>query len=81
MRQNFSAYHAMYIALAECLALPLLTHDRKFAASPGHTADVHRFPDLTIRLGRHYPARTTTWSAWRITAGSCVAQITVWPSS
>ncbi len=28
-----------------------------------------------------YPSRTTTLSAWRITAGSCVAQITVWPSS
>lgn len=49
MRQNFSAYDAMYVALAESLALPLLTVDRKFAAAPGHTADVHHFPDLAIR--------------------------------
>ena len=27
-----------------------------------------------------YPSRAMTWSAWLITAGSCVAQITVWPS-
>jgi predicted nucleic acid-binding protein len=35
----------MYVALAESLALPLLTDDRKFAATPAHTADVHLFPD------------------------------------
>jgi predicted nucleic acid-binding protein len=45
MRQNFSAYDATYVALAEALALPLLTDDRKFAAAPGHTADVQHVPD------------------------------------
>jgi len=48
LRQNFSAYDAMYVALAESLALPLLTDDRKFAAAPGHTADVHHFPDRSL---------------------------------
>ena len=45
LRHNFSAYDAMYVTLSESLALPLLTDDRNFAATPGHTADVHHFPD------------------------------------
>ena len=38
MRHNFTAYDAMYIALAERLGLPLLTDDRKFNGAPGHHA-------------------------------------------
>ncbi len=39
LRSNFSAYDAAYIALAELLGAPLLTHDRKMAAG-GHKARV-----------------------------------------
>jgi predicted nucleic acid-binding protein len=45
MRHNLTAYDAMYIALAESLGLPLLTDDGKLAAVPGHTADVHQYPN------------------------------------
>lgn len=45
MRHNLTAYDAMYIALAESLSLPLLTDDGKLAAAPGHTADVHQYPN------------------------------------
>jgi predicted nucleic acid-binding protein len=33
LRNNFSAYDAMYVALAEVLDAPLLTHDRRLAAA------------------------------------------------
>jgi predicted nucleic acid-binding protein len=45
LRHNFSAYDAMYVALAEALALPLLTDDGKFGAAPGHNAQIHRYPN------------------------------------
>lgn len=45
MRHNFTAYDAMYVVLAEFLGLPLLTDDGKLAAAPGHSADIHRYPD------------------------------------
>src|SRR5271166_2566611 len=45
LRHNFTAYDAMYVALAERLAVPLLTDDEKFAATPGHRADICRYPD------------------------------------
>lgn len=44
LRNNLTAYDAMYIVLAEALGLPLLTDDAKLAAAPGHTADV-QYPD------------------------------------
>ena len=44
LRHNFSAYDAMYVALAERLALPLLTDDEKFAGTPGHHAQIQRYP-------------------------------------
>lgn len=40
LRDNFTAYDAFYVALAESLAMPLLTDDRKFARTPAHSADV-----------------------------------------
>jgi len=43
LRHNFTAYDAMYVALAERLALPLLTDDAKFAGSPGHDADIQNY--------------------------------------
>lgn len=45
LRHNLTAYDAMYIALAESLGIPLLTDDGKLAVAPGHTADVHEYPD------------------------------------
>jgi predicted nucleic acid-binding protein len=39
LRANFSAYDALFIALAEALRAPLVTHDRKLA-SRGHAAQV-----------------------------------------
>jgi len=45
MRNNFTAYDAMYIALAERLNLPLLTDDAKLTAL-GHRADIYCYPAL-----------------------------------
>ena len=40
LRANLSAYDAVYVALAEALAAPLLTLDRRIASAPGHRARV-----------------------------------------
>jgi predicted nucleic acid-binding protein len=40
LRHNFSAYDAVYVALAEALAAPLLTCDARLARSGGHGARV-----------------------------------------
>lgn len=40
LRENLSAYDALYVALAEALEAPLLTTDRRIARAPGHTAEV-----------------------------------------
>ena len=45
LRDNFTAYDAMYVALAERLALPLLTDDAKLAGAPGHHAQIQHYPD------------------------------------
>ena len=45
MRHNLSAYDATYVALAESLGFPLLDHDGKLAATPGHTAEIHQYPN------------------------------------
>jgi predicted nucleic acid-binding protein len=40
LRHNLSAYDAAYVALAEVLAIPLVTRDQRLAAAPGHRAKV-----------------------------------------
>lgn len=45
LRHNLTAHEAMYVALAEALDVHLLTDDRKFAATPGHNAEIHVYPD------------------------------------
>lgn len=45
LRNNFTAYDAFYIALAESLGAPLLTDDRKFATAPSHSAEIEVWPD------------------------------------
>lgn len=44
LRENFTAYDAFYLALAESLGLPLLTDDRKFANAPTATAVIETWP-------------------------------------
>jgi len=44
LRDNFTAYDAMYVALAERLDLPLLTDDAKLAGAPGHHAEIQQYP-------------------------------------
>ena len=43
LRQNFSAYDAAYIVLAEKLPAPLVTRDRRLASASGHAAAVEIF--------------------------------------
>ncbi len=40
LRDNLTAYDAVYVALAEALGAPLITCDRKLAAVPGHRARI-----------------------------------------
>lgn len=44
LRNNFTAYDAFYVALAESLGVPLLTDDRKYATAPSHTAVIETWP-------------------------------------
>jgi predicted nucleic acid-binding protein len=46
LRENFTSYDAVYVALAEALELPLLTDDKKFGrASAGvHRAAIQVYP-------------------------------------
>lgn len=44
LRDNFTAYDAFYVALAESLGMPLLTDDRKYATAPSHTAVIETWP-------------------------------------
>jgi hypothetical protein len=45
LRQNLTAYDAIYVALAETLGLPLLTDDGTFTNTQGHRAEIHLYPD------------------------------------
>jgi predicted nucleic acid-binding protein len=40
LRNNLTAYDAVYVALAEALGAPLLTRDQRLAAATGHHARV-----------------------------------------
>lgn len=40
LRDNLSAYDAMYVALAEALDAPLLTRDERLARAPAHRARI-----------------------------------------
>jgi len=40
LRNNLTAYDAVYVALAEALEAPLLTRDRRLAAAAGHCATI-----------------------------------------
>jgi predicted nucleic acid-binding protein len=40
LRDNFSAYDAMYVALAEAIAATLITCDRALAHAAGHRAQI-----------------------------------------
>ncbi len=40
LRNNLTAYDAVYVALAEALDAPLLTRDRRLAAAAGHHVQV-----------------------------------------
>jgi predicted nucleic acid-binding protein len=40
LRNNVTAYDAVYVALAEALDAPLVTRDKRLAAAPGHHAQV-----------------------------------------
>lgn len=44
LRNNFTAYDAFYVAVAESLQMPLLTDDRKYAKAAGHTAVIESYP-------------------------------------
>jgi predicted nucleic acid-binding protein len=44
LRENVTAYDAVYIALAELLDAPLLTFDGRLATAPGHAATVELLP-------------------------------------
>lgn len=46
LRQNLTAYDAVYVALAEALDAPLMTGDRKLARAPGVRAQVELVQDL-----------------------------------
>jgi predicted nucleic acid-binding protein len=40
LRDNLTAYDAMYVALAEAIAAPLVTCDGRLGLAPGHAAQV-----------------------------------------
>ena len=44
LRNNFTAYDAFYVALAESLGMPLLTDDRRYATAPSHTTVIETWP-------------------------------------
>jgi predicted nucleic acid-binding protein len=40
LRANITVYDAVYVALAEALAVPLVTRDAKLASATGHRARI-----------------------------------------
>lgn len=53
LRNNFTSYDAFYVALAEGLAMPLLTDDTKFDGAPSgvHRATIQVYPEDGISEG------------------------------
>jgi len=49
LRQNFTAYDAVYLALAESLHATVVTCDRPFGAAPGHSARIDVIRPATDR--------------------------------
>jgi predicted nucleic acid-binding protein len=43
LRENFTAYDAAYVALAEILGATLLTRDTRLSRAPGHAARIEVF--------------------------------------
>ncbi len=43
LRGNLTAYDATFVALAELLAVPLVTCDARLASAPGHQAEIELF--------------------------------------
>lgn len=44
LRDNFTAYDACYVAVAEAMDMPLLTRDAKYGRAVGHRAHVQVHP-------------------------------------
>lgn len=44
LRENFTAYDACYVAVAEAMEMPLLTRDAKFQRAVGHRVEVQVYP-------------------------------------
>jgi len=49
LRQNFTAYDAVYLALAESLDATVVTCDSPFGAAPGHSARIEVISPATGR--------------------------------
>jgi len=49
LRQNFTAYDAVYLALAESLDATVVTCDRPFGAAPGHSARIEVIRPAPVR--------------------------------
>ena len=43
LRENITAYDATFVALAEALAVPLITCDGRLASAPGHEAQIELY--------------------------------------
>jgi predicted nucleic acid-binding protein len=43
LRDNFTAYDATFVALAEALTVPLITCDARLASSPMHRAEIELY--------------------------------------
>ncbi|HLI36006.1 MAG TPA: type II toxin-antitoxin system VapC family toxin [Streptosporangiaceae bacterium] len=55
LRDNFTAYDAFYVALAESLNMPLLTGDGKYDRAAGHAAIIETYPYRPGDRGRPAP--------------------------
>jgi predicted nucleic acid-binding protein len=49
LRENFTAYDAVYLALAESLDATVVTCDRPFGGAPGHSARIEVIRAAPVR--------------------------------